>query len=169
MLEANRHRPVTEQHPLHKLGRLVDEVKASIGEGGGGTAPLPAGYRTAVAYMADRAYLRTRQYADAGWQADTAGLDPDVSEFVRVFRRSLANIGVPAFADVSHLKMAYVLGQTTVLPCRSFSMAHCVRGRSLPKLSWSVLGHVGLEVAAKLGLKVRWGGHAAPWLWEVDG
>lgn len=130
--------------------------------------------------MVHRLYLRSSRYRDQKWRADTSGCDPDVVEFVKAFMAFMARMGIPTHADVAFVSRAtqtrmYVLGQSPHLPGqsphntgRAVSLVHSARGRRLPSVAWEVFGHVGHEVAGKLGLRVQWGGLSAPWQWIVD-
>lgn len=131
-------------------------------------------------YLAHRLFLRSARYRDLCHKADTAGLDPLMAEFVQAFQRHMAGLGIPVYVDVAVIKPAdaarlYVLGEAADLPShnpyaigRAVDIAHAVRGRDLPAICWRIFEHVGLEVASKLGIRVVWGGHSAPWQWVSD-
>lgn len=164
------------------LPELLAEAKAraEVGRSVLDGAPLPVTQREAVRYLAHRLYLRSSMYRDQVHQADTAGLDPDVAEFVQAYMRFMAGLGVPVHVDVAFRSRAdhhrlFVLGHVDDLASagrfasgRDVAIVHSVRGRSLPAICWGVFEHVGAEVGSRLGLKVQWGGHAEPWHWSVD-
>lgn len=177
-MERNRHRTVTESHPLMKLPDLVRDVQDSLTEGGPviDGAPIPLVYREAVRFLSHRNYLRSSRYKDQWWRADTSGLDPDVFEYVQGFRRQMENIGIPVVPDVvatsADAQRWFVFeledeAPSTLTPGRSFAMRHALRGHTMPEICWRIFGHVGREVAGKLGVDVRWGGHTCPWRWDV--
>ena len=177
VLHANRNRTLTPEMQS-KLTELLAEVRlerelANPIDG----SPIPITQREAVRYLAHRLYLRSARYRDQTHQADTAGLDPDVAEFVQAFMRMMANIGIPTHADIAFqtrgaAAAAYVLGLQSELDLfttgRAFTLVHSIRGRKLPAICWGLFAHVGHEVGRKLGLGVNWGGHSAPWQWVVD-
>lgn len=156
------------------------DIEANIASARGAVidgTPEPVGYRDALRYMEARGYLRSSRYRDQRLRSDTAGLDPDVYEFVRVYQRHMENIGIPVIADVAlaHRDFArwFVTGVTNAprlrLPVgRSVSIIHAIRGRALTPVCWRVFHHVGREVAGKLGLDVEGGEGATPWLWVVE-
>lgn len=171
---------MTESHPIHRLPELVSDVRLSLQVEGGAVldgSPEPSSYREAVQWMVHRNYLRSARYKAQQWAADTAGLDPDVAEFVRVYTRHMHNIGIPVHADLAfaprHVQARlYVLGELSATrdpryeSGRAVALCHSVRGRSLPPVCWRLFGHVGEEVANRLGLEMQWGGEREPWHWE---
>lgn len=169
---------MTPTHPATKLPALMQEIRDQLKEGAVvDGAPLPTEPREAVGWMVHRLYLRTSRYREQQWRADTAGLDPDVAEFVQVFRRRAENVGIPTYADIAfrtraHQARLYVLGQSDELPeqsvyCtgRAFSLRHALK-HDMPAVCWQVLAHIGKEAAASLGLDVAWD-ETCPWQWVV--
>lgn len=158
-------------HPTNRLPELVQQVRDHLAAGAViDGSPLPASYRDAVAYMVYRLYLRSSRYRMQWHAADEALHDADVAEFVTAFRRFCERMGVPVHAELAYgtrrdQVRRYVKGEWPHLPGRCVALIHSVRGRDLPPKCWDVLSHAGHEVAAKLGLKVEWGGHGAPWQW----
>lgn len=126
-------------------------------------APLPVTYREAVQWLSARLYLRTTGYRTLHASFPVAGLDDDVQEFVRVYQRHLANIGIPLNVDVGLRTAAdaarlYVLGLTdshhagVFASGRAISVCHAIRGHDLPDIAWRVFRHVAVEAGSRLGL-----------------
>lgn len=183
VLEANSHRPIREEHPLRLLPNLMAEVRERLetlpihDEGVPDGTPEPASYREAVRYLAHRNYLLSPRYRRKLWSQDVRQLKPELSEFADEFRKHMARLGVPVYADICSRAgehRAYVTGRIAkpgpeclYMEGRAVSLVHAVRGRNVNTLCWQVFEHCGLEVAGKLCLGVQWGGVSAPWLWRL--
>lgn len=110
-----------------------------------------------------------------GWKPSTKWTpsEPRYSEcrgFVPVFLRRMDALGVPMFAyciwrsfDEQEAvrkagnSKAGAGGSPHQYGC-AVDLIHSIRGWGLNKQQWAVIGHVGKEVAASLGLRVVWGG-----------
>lgn len=133
--------------------------------------------------MQDRAFLLRPNYADQQKRAVRDGAHPKLLEFERRFIRRMAKKhGVPLFAhcvirSAADQAEAYVKGNSRAMPGRSphnfgcaVDIVHSVKAWNLHRDSWTMLGHIGKEVATQMGLKLVWGGDWSfydPAHWEL--
>lgn len=135
--------------------------------------------------MVDRPFLLRTKYHEQQQRAVRDGAHPDLIEFERKFIRRMAKKhGVPLFAH----NMVRTGAEQTELFVRGVSKAragqsphnfgcavdivHSIRAWDLSKESWSLLGHIGKELASQLGVKLIWGGDWSfydPAHWELAG
>lgn len=134
---------------------------------------LASGLRVLV----DQPYLARPEYFDQQQRAVTDGAHPAIIEFARVFVRRMARKhGVPLFAH----NMVRTAEQQTELFVRGVSLSkagqsphnygcavdivHCIKAWDLELPSWTMLHHIGMEVAHGLGIKLVCG-----YDWDGDG
>lgn len=139
-------------------------------EQAGAEHPLPETFSGALRYMVNRPFLSSSRYRAQQWRAERKGADEDILLFEKAVIRRFEKLGVPMFAHCIVRSAAvqgrlYVQGHTKALPGQSphnfgcaVDLVHGVRAWDLPKPCWDLIGHVGKEVAAQLGIKVSWGG-----------
>lgn len=134
---------------------------------------LASGLRAIV----DRPRLLTEAYQRQQWQAVVEGAHPDIVEFRRVFINKMAKVhGVPLWAHnmvrtAEEQTALYVRGVSKSVAGKSphnyglaVDIVHSVKAWEMDDLSWSMIGHIGLEVSRSIGVPIRWGGD-----WDGDG
>ena len=153
-------------------------------------APLPAvpvsDLRSGLLALVDRQYLIRPEYSDQQMRAVQDGAHPVIREFARLFIRRMARkFGVPLFAhnmvrDEAAQRALYVQGVTKAPAGESphnygcaVDIVHCRLAWGLAKESWTMLGHIGKELAHQNGWKLVWGGDFKsiydPAHWELEG
>ncbi|WP_292208216.1 M15 family metallopeptidase [Mesorhizobium sp.] len=140
--------------------------------------------RNSLASIADRKFCEGVKYSDQQLRADRRAAHPDIVGFGRLLVWRMRRLNVPMFESTVWRTMddqqaAYVLGHSKAKPGESphnFGMAvdviHGVRGWDLSRAQWSIIGHVGKELAAQRGLRLTWGGDWKfydPAHWELHG
>lgn len=120
--------------------------------------------------MTDRAFLASERYSDQQGRADRTGAHPDIIEFERKLIKRAAKLGVPLFAHAvtrgaTEQNRLYVQGHTKARAGESphnfgaaVDIIHGTKGWNLTRKQWEIVGHLGKELAASLGLRVKWGG-----------
>jgi hypothetical protein len=124
----------------------------------------------ALRAIADPKFCECRTHEEQHWRANRAGAHPAILEFETAFIRKMRAIQVPLFAH----NMVRTAAEQTELYVRGVSKAKAgqsphnfgcavdiIHGRKawdMDKKSWSIIGHIGKELAAQRGLKVEWGG-----------
>ena len=126
--------------------------------------------------MTDPAWCKSQGFADQQMRAVRDGAHPGLLEFERRFVRRMAAIGVPMFAHcvVRTLEMQQKLfadgfsknDGSKRYPHRGFAVdvIHGTKAWGLNEAQWRLIGHVGVEVAASVGVDLTWGGD-----WKEDG
>lgn len=121
--------------------------------------------------LVDKPALKTQLYAEQQLRAVRTGAHPSVILFERKFvTRMAAKHGIPLFAH----NMVRTPEEQTALFVRGVTKArggesphnyglavdivHSRRAWDISPEGWKMLGHIGKEVAASLGIKVVWGG-----------
>ena len=139
-------------------------------------------YASELRGMIDRSFLASERHKGQHNRADRAGGHPTLLEFERVFIKRMAKLGVPMFAhcvyrgDVEQQRL-YVKGLSKARPGESphnsglgVDIVHGTKAWDLTRKQWELVGHIGKEVAASLGIKVEWGGDWSfydPAHWEL--
>lgn len=124
-------------------------------------------FNEAVAAIADRVFLSSRNHAEQHWVAVRQGAHPDLLEFERIMLRRMAKLGVPMFVHEC-VRSAQRQGQ---LKAAGFSRAgpgasphqygcaidliHGTLAWKLTPRQWEVVHHVGEEVIKASGLAVE--------------
>lgn len=120
--------------------------------------------------MIDRSFLASERYKGQQTRAIRAGAHPDLLEFERVLVKRMAKLGIPMFAhcvmrDGEEQNLLFVTGRSKARAGQSphqyglaVDVVHGVKAWDLTRKQWDIVGHVGKEVAAQLGVKVEWGG-----------
>lgn len=139
--------------------------------------PWPdTGYRAALAGMADRQFCLGVKYGDQQFEADIRAAHPVIVEFSRLLVRRLRVLDVPMYAHCvwrgeADQTAAYVAGHSNARWGESphnygcaVDVVHSVKLWGLSRDQWSIVGHIGKEVAAQRGFKLTWGGDwRKPW------
>ena len=130
----------------------------------------------AIAAMQNKPFLKTPSYQKQQTRALTEGAHPLIVEFARKLVKRLAGMGIPVFPHCivrtfDDQASAYARGVSKdsptdgLWPHRAFAV-DIVHGKLLwdmTKEMWAVVGHVGKEVAASMGIKIVWGGDWKFW------
>lgn len=103
-------------------------------------------------------------------RANRVGAHPEILEFERVFIMRMRKLGVPLFA---HCVMRGMAEQQRVFETGhskakwgnsphnygcAVDIVHGTLAWQMPRKSWEIIGHMGKETAASIGVKVEWGG-----------
>ena len=139
--------------------------------------------RNALVSMQDVEYCSSVRFTEKQWTADFAGCDPSIELFAEQLIRKMANAyGVPLFAhcamrNAAEQRKAFERGTTKTLKgahlvgC-AVDIVHCTRAWGLSKMQWTLIGHVGKEIAKNNRIPLEWGGdwrYYDPAHWELKG
>jgi hypothetical protein len=126
---------------------------------------------TSLRVLVDRPFITTTKYHEHQQRALRRGAHPQIIEFERKFVSRMAKKhGVPMFAH----NMVRTSSEQTKLYVQGFSQAqagesphnhgcavdivHSIKAWKMDERSWRMLGHIGMELADQLGIKIEWGG-----------
>jgi hypothetical protein len=139
--------------------------------------------RQSLAAIANRQFCQGVKYSEQQMRADRDGAHPEIIEFGRLLVKRMRRLDVPMFESTMWRTMddqqaAYVMGHSSAKPGQSahnygcaVDVIHGVKGWDLTRQEWSIIGHVGKELAAQRGFKLTWGGDwKRPWdpaHWEL--
>ncbi|MBB4952251.1 hypothetical protein H4S14_000293 [Agrobacterium vitis] len=141
-------------------------------------------YSAELRGMIDRSFIASDRHKGQHNRADRSRVHPEIVEFERVFIKRMAKLGVPMFAHCvyrsdTEQQRLYVRGNSRAKPGQSphaygfaVDLVHGTKAWDLTRKQWDLVGHVGKEVAASLGLHVVWGGDWSfydPAHWELAG
>lgn len=124
----------------------------------------------ALRAFANVEFLLTRNYQEQQWRADRKGAHPNILIFEKLFVRRMAKLNVPVFAhnmlrDLAWQQKLFDEGVSKAQPGKSphqygcaVDIVHGTKAWELSDEQWLLMGHVGHELAAQLGVKVVWGG-----------
>lgn len=127
-------------------------------------------FRTSMRAIADREFVRSQRYREQQTRASREGCHPDIIRFERLLVEQARRINVPLFAhsmmrDSHEQDALFERGVTKARAGESphnFGLAvdviHGTKAWDISRQSWSLLGHMGKELAARNGIKVTWGG-----------
>jgi hypothetical protein len=140
-------------------------------------------YGAQLRAMQDAAFCRSTKYTDQQARAKREGAHPDILEFERVFIKRLRKLNLPFYAfcvvrSRDEQRAAYVTGVSRMRGDRAYphmkwavDIIHCTKGWELSRKQWEIVGHIGMETAAQLGIKVVWGANFTnlydPAHWEL--
>lgn len=143
---------------------------------------IDSGIETALSGMRDAQFLKSTKYQAQQWRAERNGAHSDILDFERLFIRKLAKLGVPMFAHnmvrtTTQQQELFVRGVSNAKGFDSphpngcaVDIVHSTRAWNLTKPEWSILGHIGKELASQNGFKLVWGGDWSfydPAHWEL--
>lgn len=132
--------------------------------------------------MADRPFLSSRRYTGQQARADRSLADLDILDFESRLISRFKKLGVPLFAHAVQRSDAdqdalfrgglskAKAGESPHNHGMAVDIVHSTKAWDLSRKQWSIVGHVGSEVAAALGIKLVWGGSWAfydPAHWEL--
>lgn len=149
------------------------------------TAELPVtDLASGLRVLVDKSFLLRPKYADQQKRAVREGAHPKLLEFERLFVRRLAKkYGIPMFAHcvvrtAEEQKRLYVQGFSKAsggLSPHQYGCAvdiiHSLKAWKLERESWTMVGHIGKELALQMGVKLVWGGDWSfydPAHWELS-
>lgn len=125
--------------------------------------------------MADVSFLLSRSYQEQQWRADRRGAHPNILIWEKLFVRRMAQKhNVPVFAHnmLRNLAWQQALFDKGVSKARPGSsphqygcavdVVHGTKAWALTDEQWRLMGHIGHELAAQLGVKLVWGGNDGP-------
>lgn len=139
--------------------------------------------RQSLASIADRQFCLGVKYSEQQMRANRTIANPEIDDFGRLLVKRMRRLDVPMFVATLYRgrddqNSAYVLGnsnakwgQSAHNFGRAVDVIHGTKGWNLSRQEWSIIGHVGKELAEQRGLKVTWGGDwKRPWdpaHWEL--
>lgn len=144
--------------------------------------PLPGAFAEELRGMVDHAFCKAQRYTDQQARAVREGADPRILEFERKLIKRARRLGVPLFGHCvmrnRHQQIeAFVTGRSRAKWGESphnfgcaVDIVHGTKGWALSERQWAIIGHLGKELAAALGLAVEWGGDWKFWdpaHWEL--
>lgn len=148
-----------------------------------GHSPSPtASYGAELRDMKDASFCLSERYKAQQNRVPRAGAHPDIVEFERRLVARFRKLGVPLFAHCfvrsdAEQSALFQRGLTKARAGESphnyglaVDIVHGTKAWDLSHKQWEVVGHVGKEVAAQLGVKVEWGGDWRfydPAHWEI--
>jgi len=139
--------------------------------------PLEGGsYGEELRAMQDRSFCYSQKYQEQQTRVSPEGAHPDVVEFSRRFIKRMWKLGVPMWVHCyvrSEEAQAtlYAQGLSLAKPTESphqyglaVDIIHGTKAWDLTRKQWALLYHIGMEVAAQMGLKLVCG-----YDWDGDG
>ncbi|UIB81378.1 hypothetical protein [Flyfo microvirus Tbat2_88] len=143
-------------------------------------------YPMALEAMRNTAFLKTPRYQEQQVRANTIGADIRICEFADKLVRKAASLGIPLFPvdmvrTYDDQASAYARGVSRDSPADGLwpHMGFAVDiihgtmgymdGPRIPQ-GWSIIGHLGKEVANSMDIKISWGGDWKfydPAHWEI--
>lgn len=139
-------------------------------------------YASELRGMIDRSFLLSERHKGQHNRADRSRGHPTLLEFERKLIKRFAKLGVPMFAhcvyrDDKEQTRLFVKGLSKAKAGQSahnhgfaVDIVHGTKAWDLTRKQWDVVGHIGKEVAASMGIRVEWGGDWSfydPAHWEL--
>lgn len=139
-------------------------------------------YTSAMRAMTDRSFLLSERHKGQHNRADRVGGHPTIIEFERKLIKRFAKLGIPMFCHCLYRgqdeqNSLFVRGLSKARygqSAHNFGLAadivHGTKAWDLTRQQWDLVGHIGHEVAASLGIQVEWGGNWSfydPAHWEL--
>lgn len=128
-------------------------------------------YGALMRAMQDSAFCRSTKFSEQQARANRQGAHADIIEFERVFIRKLRTYNLPFYCHTmvrtrQDQRSAYARGVSRIRGDHAFphekwagDFIHGTKGWDLSRKQWEIVGHIGLEVAAALNIKIVWGGN----------
>lgn len=133
------------------------------------------GLPDALAGLVNREFLHTERYQEQQRRAVREGVHPKVLKFEAAFVRRCKRIGIPMFAHCivrSADEQAEMVRKGVskdspddgAWPHRgcAVDLIHSVKGWQMNDDEWKLVGHLGKEISAQMGLSMTWGGDFEP-------
>lgn len=120
--------------------------------------------------MVDFPFCFSEIYGVQQGRAETLGAQPEILEFSRKLIKRARKLGIPLWAhcvirgsqEQNRLfregKSKARAGESPHNYGAAVDLIHGTKGWNLTRKQWAIIGHLGKELAASLGLKVVWGG-----------
>ncbi len=139
-------------------------------------------YASDLRGMSNRSFCFTERYGDQQRRADRSGADPRILEFESKLIGRAFKLGVPLFAhcvvrgsqDQNQLfregRSKARAGESPHNFGAAVDIVHSLKAWDLTRKQWEIIGHLGNEAAASIGVKVTWGGTWKFWdpaHWEL--
>lgn len=136
------------------------------------TAPYGAELRG----MTDNSFCLSERYKAQQTRVSRAGSHPDIVEFERRFVARCRKMGIPMFAhcfvrSAAEQNKLFATGMSNARAWESphqyglaVDIIHGTKAWDLSRKQWGMLYHIGMEVAAQMGVKLRCGHD-----WDGDG
>lgn len=146
-------------------------------------------YQTAMRELMNKPFLGTPKYREQQGRANREGVyrHPQTGEapillFEQAYVRECRRRGIPVFAHCvvrtnEEQQALYMAGKSNARAGKGphpYGMAadiiHGTLAWKLDRKSWEILGHIGNEVAQRLGIEIEWGGDWSfydPAHWEL--
>lgn len=133
-------------------------------------------YASALDAIRNADFVGSPKYQEQQFRANREGAHPKIIEFADALVARFAKLGVPLFPHCivrtpADQDAAYALGHSRIkgsgeYPHRfaAVDIIHGTLGWKMSEKSWDLIGHVGFEVAKKVGATLVWGGD-----WDGDG
>jgi len=130
--------------------------------------------------------MRGKKYQEQQWRAVTTDkTNPKIIAYKNAFIKKTASLNVPFFPlciyrSAKEQLALYDAGLSRDSPedgiwphqFDAVDLIHGTLGYNLTKTQWSLIGHIGKEVAQSRGIKITWGGDWKfydPAHWEITG
>lgn len=128
----------------------------------------PENLQMALANMRDKRYLKTARYGEQQHRANRRLAQDQILVFEKRLVKEMAKLGVPMFAHEIYRtkerqKALFDAKRTKLLDGAhmrgaAVDIIHSIKGWELTRQQWSLIGHVGKEIAKRLGIHLVWGG-----------
>lgn len=132
--------------------------------------------------MINHDFLKSPKWKEQQWRANRIGAHVEILEFERIMVRRARKISIPLFTHAvmrtkEEQDRLFVMGRSKVQYANAphchgcaCDIVHSIRAWDLNEAEWTILGHIGKQVAASLGIKITWGGDWSfydPAHWEL--
>lgn len=143
--------------------------------------PTPQNLQVALQGMRDLAFIKGQRYQQQQWRASRLYTRPEIVEFSRRVIKEAKRLNVPLFAhefyrSPERQRELAAQGKSKLVDGAhnrgaAVDIVHGTKGWDLTRAQWSLIGHVGKEVATRQGISVVWGGDwnfYDPAHWELE-
>lgn len=131
--------------------------------------------------MRNKTFIDGKKYQEQQWRADRLYCRPEILVFADRFIKEAKKIGVPLFPhefyrSPARQKELADAGKSKLVDGAhnrgaAVDIVHGTKAWALTRHQWSLLGHLGKEVATRTGVKLVWGGDwnfYDPAHWELE-
>lgn len=147
-----------------------------------GALGVPATLEGAIRALQNMPFCQGMRYKEMQHLADRELCDERLLLFERAFRKRMKGLYIPMYAkymrltfeDYTSLKVRGIVPSgayaSSFVYGRAMLFKHCLID-TMPDKGWTLLGHIGHEVARSQAVRVRWGGSMLgdPSYWELHG